>query len=496
MKLSSLLIGLVTTRISGDPHIEINRIVVDSRQVKQGDLFVCIPGLTVDGHRFAAEAIANGAVALMTDREMAGLSDPITIVQVRDTRRALAVMADAFYGHPSHRLKLIGVTGTNGKTTTTHMIETILNRYGQKTGLIGTMYMRIGEHQEKTVNTTPESLELQRYLHDMKKHGAEYAVVEVSSQAIDMGRVRGCDFKTAVFTNLTHDHLDYHRTMDRYLHTKALLFAQLGNKFGAPPKTAVLNTDDPAAQYIAEQTSATLVTYGIRHPADVWASDIRTMPDGMTFTANTFRGAFPIRLNIVGWFNIYNALAAIAVCLIEGVPVERIRSGLASFMGVKGRFQPIRSGQDFSVIVDYAHNPDGLEKALRTARELTSGKLICVFGCEGDRDREKRPMMSQIAAQWSDLAILTSDNPRSEDPDRIIDEMARGLGANPFADRCLRITDRREAIRHAIHAAGTQDCVIIAGKGHETVQIVKTDKLPFDDSEVAAEFIRERSRSR
>ncbi|MGG6314419.1 UDP-N-acetylmuramoyl-L-alanyl-D-glutamate--2,6-diaminopimelate ligase [Paenibacillus macerans] len=490
MKLNLLLDRLLIKSVQGDDMLDITDIEIDSRFVKQGCLFVCLPGSVSDGHRYIREAVQAGAVAVFVERDLADPPEDVTVVRVPDTRRALAIAADYFYGQPTRRLHLIGITGTNGKTTTTHLIEQMMNDHGKKTGLIGTLYMRIGKFIEKTANTTPESLILQRYFHRMLEQDAEYAVVEVSSHALDMGRVRGCRFKTAVLTNVTHDHLDYHQTMDKYSETKSLLFSQLGSGYGEEPKFAVLNADDPVSTAYARKTSAQVVTYGIEQTADVFATNIRMHPDGTCLEINTFQGTIPLDLKLLGRFNVYNALAAVCVGLTEGIPLDQIKRSLEAFAGVTGRFEPIYAGQDFTVILDYAHNPDGLENVLKTAKAMTKGKLYCVCGCEGDKDRQKRPIMAKVAAAYADLAVFTSDNTRSEDPQAILKDMLDGLKDEPIPNgRYTAIADRKEAIALAIAKARRDDCVVVAGRGHETHLIVQGRQIPFDDRAVITDLL-------
>jgi UDP-N-acetylmuramoyl-L-alanyl-D-glutamate--2,6-diaminopimelate ligase len=488
MKISRLVEKLWIKRIVGSPETEIFGMNIHSSSVNRGDLFICLPGKRTDGHQYVEEAVANGCTAILAEQEPDHLPENISTVIVPDSRRAMAIMANEFYSCPSRQLNLIGVTGTNGKTTVTHLIDKILNDYGKTSGLIGTLYMKIGNLTERTPLTTPESYQLQRILRKMADRGAEYAVLEVSSHALKMGRVHGCDFKTAVFTNLTHDHLDYHRDMESYLHDKSLLFSQLGNTYGQQPKVAVLNADDPASVELAANTSAQIITYGIHRSAHVRARNI-TMKPGLTcFVADTFCGSFPMRMKLAGEFNVYNALAAITACMVENIPLSDIKRSLETFTGVKGRFEQIYASQRFTVIVDYAHNPDGLINVIKTARKFTNGRIISLIGCEGDRDKAKRPVMAAKAALLSDMVILTSDNPRSENPEHILDDMVSSLSPLELL-RCIRITDRGEAISQAISLATPGDCILITGKGHETHQILADRKVPFDDTEVALAFI-------
>lgn len=486
MKLTDLLSSLLPVYVKGDSTIEITGLTADSRKVKPGDMFICLSGFTVDGHEYAAKALEMGAACILAEKE---LQLEGTVVIVPDSRRAMAQLADRFYLAPTSELKLIGVTGTNGKTTTTHLIDKILRDQQKKTGLIGTINMRIGDTYEEVKNTTPDSLELQHSFRRMRDLQAEYAIIEVSSHALDIGRVRGCDVHTAVFTNLTRDHLDYHETMENYRHAKSLLFTQLGNRYDAERlKTAVLNADDPASDMFARVTPARVIRYGIDQDADVRATGIRITAQGTAFTMETFAGSMEFSLKLMGKFNVYNALAAASVALAEGIDLAAIKASLEEVAGVDGRFEAVVAGQAFTVLVDYSHTPDSLENALITVKEFAQGRIYCIVGCGGDRDRTKRPIMAQIATKYADISVLTSDNPRSEEPEAILADMLAGLADTP-KDRYTCIADRREAIAYAISQAAPEDVILIAGKGHETYQIIKGEVLPFDDRLVAKEAI-------
>ena len=489
-ELATLMVGAV---IEGNPDAEITGIETDSRKVRRGDLFICLPGAVHDGHDYAAQAVAAGAAALVVSRPVGVKAD---IIRVKDTRLAMAVMANHFYRYPSHELKLIGITGTNGKTTVSYMIEKILEDQGRSTGLMGTIRMKIAGRSYDVKNTTQEALELQRNFRAMRDSGAEYCVMEVSSHALDMGRVKGCRFRTAVFTNLTQDHLDYHHTMEQYKQAKGLLFSRLGNTYSAHPderQYAVLNADDEASEYFASLTAAQVVTYGIERPADVRAEEVRISPDGARFRVTSFAGSCDFRLRLTGKFSVYNALAAVSAGLLEGIRLSEIRDSLESMEGVEGRFELIREGQDFLVIVDYAHTPDSLENVLATISEFAEGRILCVFGCGGDRDRTKRPVMGEIAARYSDVVIITSDNPRSEDPERILFDIEEGVRrAGMDSDSYEKIVDRKQAIHKAVAMAEPKDVVLIAGKGHETYQEIGGVRIDFDDREVARQAIRSR----
>ncbi|RJG26084.1 UDP-N-acetylmuramoyl-L-alanyl-D-glutamate--2,6-diaminopimelate ligase [Paenibacillus thiaminolyticus] len=491
MRLSEACKRMLNVRYTGDEATAVTGLAVDSRHVRPGDLFFCISGTADDGHRYAEQALEKGAAALVVERE---LPLPVPQLIVRHARHALAVLADAFYRSPSRDLKLIGVTGTNGKTTTTYLIERILTDAGRKSGVIGTIEMRYDGRKLPMSGTTPNAFELQRSLRDMADCGVEAVAMEVSSHALDQGRVEGCRFRTAVFTNLTQDHLDYHETMESYRDAKGLLFSRLGNTFSeqeAERSYAVLNADDPASAHFAKMTTAETLTYGLSASADIRAEDIRMNGKGTSFRVHTFRGSADVQLRMVGKFNVCNALAAIAVGLIEGIALEDICASLEAVPGVAGRVEAVESGQPYTVIVDYAHTPDGLENVLQSVKEFAEGRIISVFGCGGDRDRTKRPIMGQISARYADYSIITSDNPRTENPDRILEDIERGLTEIEVGrDRYECIVDRRAAIAKAIDMASPHDVVLIAGKGHETYQIIGRETLDFDDRLVAKEAIR------
>ncbi|WP_123039862.1 UDP-N-acetylmuramoyl-L-alanyl-D-glutamate--2,6-diaminopimelate ligase [Cohnella candidum] len=491
MYLLDLSKQLLISRIVGDGNAAIRDLETDSRQVKPGVLFFCLPGHAADGHKFAFEAAEKGAAALVVSREL-----PIALPQlvVPDPRLALAVLADYFYGRPSRKLRPIGVTGTNGKTTTTYLIERVLADVGVDTGVIGTIEARYGGQSFPMSRTTPGVLELQRLLRAMVAAGTDRCVMEVSSHSLEQGRVKGTRFRTAVFTNLTQDHLDYHGTMEAYEAAKGLFFSRLGNEYAARPEDrtyAVLNADDPASARFAKLTAAQVLTYGIERAADLRATDVAIDARGTSFKLTTLHGERTVRLRLVGKFNVYNALAALGAAYCEGIPMNDAISSLESVPGVPGRVEAVDEGQSFAVVVDYAHTPDGLENVLKTVRELASGRVICVFGCGGDRDRTKRPLMGKVAASLADTLILTSDNPRSEDPAAILREIEAGLAeAQVGTDRYAMVPDRREAIEKAVEMASPGDVVLIAGKGHETYQMIGGVTYDFDDRLVARDALR------
>jgi len=483
MKLQKLLEYLHPILPFKGENPEITSIENDNRKVQKGSLFICIKGYTVDGHDFAASAINNGAVAILAERP---LDLDVPVIVVNDTTRAMAVLANAFYGQPTKKLHLIGITGTNGKTTTSHLIEKIFADAGKKTGLIGTMYTKIANETIETKNTTPESLTLQKTFQQMVEAGVGLAVMEVSSHALDLGRVHGCDYDVAVFTNLSQDHLDYHKTMEEYKRAKSLLFAQLGNTFdNHKPKFAVLNADDPASEMYCRSTAAHVITYGIDRSADLQAKNIQMTPKGTNFDLVIDGAIYPIQMQLIGKFSVYNVLASISTALVSGIGVMDIIHSIESVEGVAGRFELVHAGQDFTVIVDYAHTPDSLENVLRTIQHFATKRVFVIVGCGGDRDRSKRPLMAQIACSMATNPIFTSDNPRSEDPLAILKDMEAGVQGKTYQV----IPDRKEAIYTAVNQAAAGDVILIAGKGHETYQIIGSVVHDFDDRLVASEAI-------
>ena len=486
---TSRLIGIGSTMISG--------LALDSRRVCPGNLFICVSGFVNDGHQFASAAIARGATALLVEREL-----PLSVPQliVPDSRYAAAILANHFYSYPSRQLKMIGVTGTNGKTTTTMILHHILAYAGFKTGLMGTIRTQYADIVETATQTTVDSVTLQQTLRRMVEAQVQYGIMEVSSHALDQGRVIGVDFGMAIFTNLTQDHLDYHLTMEAYLAAKSLLFSRLGNASEMGPtekKVAILNADDPASAYLSKLTAAEVITYGIDQVAHVQAQNIHISPLGTTMFVHTFAGDCEVTLPLLGKFNVYNTLAAISAALLQKIPLETITSALTKLPTIDGRLESVEEGQSFSVIVDYAHTPDGLLNVLQTIQEFAKGRIITVFGCGGERDRTKRPLMGQIAAQYSQYTILTSDNPRSEDPLSILLEIEVGLiTAGASSGQYEMFIDRRVAIHKAVELAQPGDVVLIAGKGHEREQIIGGITTPFDDRLEARAAIKMKGASR
>ena len=461
--------------------MNIEGICYDSRQAQAGDLFVAVKGYQTDGHKYIDQALAAGAIAVVLQDEVP-VAAGVAVIKVSDSRKALALLADAFYEFPSKKLTMVGVTGTNGKTTTTHLIAAIWRKAGVKPGVIGTIHNVVGDKVLPVTNTTPESLDLQKLLAQMVDEGVGGVAMEVSSHALALNRVAGVDYRVAVFTNLTQDHLDFHGTMEEYLAAKAQLFQ-------TDIEYAVINADDAAAVKLKKISQGKVYTYGIEQSADVIATDIQVTPQGVNYTVQGPWGEHKLALKLTGRFNVYNSLAAYTAAMAMGYTTEIVIEALNQVSGVAGRFELVDKGQRFAVVVDYAHRPDGLENILTTARQITSGRLITVFGCGGDRDRTKRPIMGEIAARYSDLSVVTSDNPRTEDPNAIIQDVVPGVQRIASPENYLVIADRRQAIWRAIEMAQEGDVVVIAGKGHEDYQIIGKTKYPFDDRLVATEAL-------
>lgn len=480
MKISKLWDFIEVLDVKGDPEAEVTGVSYDSREVKPGHLFVCVEGFNWDGHDFAEQALQNGARVLMVQREIPVTGPGVTVIRVKDSRKAMAAVGHVFYDFPSQKLKVIGVTGTNGKTTTTYLIKSVLESAGHSVGLMGTIAIRIGDKEIPALRTTPESLDLHRLFAEMVEDGIQYAVMEVSSHSLDLDRVGYVDFDYGIFTNLTRDHLDFHGNMKNYLDAKIKLFKST-DKFN------VINADDPSSDTILERiknSPTPAVTYGIKTRADFSARDIQLDPTGVKYNLAWKGKNIPIEVRIPGIISVYNSLAAAAALLCEGISPEHVQRGLKEVEGVRGRSETIDTGKGFSVIIDYAHTPDGLENILSTIRGYAKGRIITLFGCGGNRDREKRPMMGEIAGRLSDFVIITSDNPRKEEPHQIIDEILPGVEKTGCSYIC--IVDRREAIEYALEMAGKDDIVVLAGKGHETYQELEDYKIEFDERKIVA----------
>ena len=474
MKLERLLDGVDIISMGADVATEVGGVYSDSRKVKPGGIFVAISGFKEDGGLYIEASRKNGAAVIVGEK-----ADGSADVVVKDSRRELSRIAANFYGRPSEKMKIIGVTGTNGKTTVTNLLKHIIEKcLGVSCGLIGTNEIIIGEKRTESTRTTPESLEIQRILAEMCDAGIEYAVMEVSSHALKLGRVADVRFEVGVFTNLTPEHLDFHGTLDDYLESKALLFKMC--------EKGVINADDRAAAQILETVGCKTLTYAInRQDADILAKNVRLSPEKVEFEALGHGVIERAELGIPGEFSVYNALAAIGAGLMLEIPLTDIITALATAKGVKGRAEVVPVSADFSVVIDYAHTPDALENILKTLKRAARGKLICLFGCGGDRDREKRPVMGRIARELADFSVITSDNPRTEEAEAIIEEILKGL-----KDRknCKVIPDRREAIAYALDIAEAGDIVLLAGKGHETYQEINGIKHHMDERKIVADF--------
>ncbi|MBM4161888.1 MAG: UDP-N-acetylmuramoyl-L-alanyl-D-glutamate--2,6-diaminopimelate ligase [Ignavibacteria bacterium] len=499
MRLAQLLDGVLVTklfqitygRFAVTHDVEIRSLQYDSRKVQRGDCFVAIRGTGADGHRFVGAAINSGAAAVVLEND-AALPESIFLhagvikIVVPDSRKALALMSANYYGHPSHHLTMVGVTGTNGKTTTTHIIRSILEAAGQNVGLIGTIEYNIGSQVIPASHTTPESLELNQLLARMVESGCSSVSMEVSSHALHQYRIHGLQYNAAVFTNLTQDHLDYHGSMGEYFEAKKLLFD------GLPEGScAVTNADDEWGWKILGSTRARQIAYGVNATADVQARDIQLSLNGTSFTIWYRDESTLISSPLVGRFNVYNILAAFSAGIALELSTDAIATGIADVKSVRGRFERIPSPRGWTAVIDYAHTPDALEKCLQTIRdvlpEANRGRIVTVFGAGGDRDRTKRPLMGSVVGSLSDLVVVTSDNPRTEDPQRIMDDIIKGI---PSGVTMTREVDRRTAIEAALRQAKPGDVILIAGKGHEDYQVIGEEKIHFSDREIVEEVIR------
>lgn len=466
----------IDCQIFGDSAVEIKGIAYDSRKVKPGFLFVAIKGYETDGHKYIESAVKNGACAVIGEED---LNCGCTYVKAENSRKALALCASEFYGHPERKLKIIGLTGTNGKTTTTYLIRQILMLKGLRCDLIGTNQTIIGDDVQESNRTTPESLDLFEIFSRMAETGGEYVVMEVSSHSLYLDRVCGVVFETAVLTNITQDHLDFHKTMDNYAQAKAKLFAM--------SKTSAVNKDSDYAETCIGKAQGRVITYSIKEEADIKASNIRMSERGVIFSTSINGDMHEMRLGIPGEFSVYNALAAISACINIGVDITDIEKGLVLAKSVKGRIEVVHTNTPYTVIIDYAHTPDGMENIINAVRAFAKNRIITVFGCGGNRDASKRPKMGAIAEKLSDIAVVTSDNPRCEEPDAIIADILKGM----TKDNHTVVTNRREAIKYAMKIAEKDDIIILAGKGHETYQEINHVKHDFDERVVVKEILAE-----
>lgn len=482
MKLKELLNGIDVVELHADAEMEIGGICYDSRLAAPGQLFVAVVGFSSDGHKYIPMAIGKGASAVLCEKAP---ETDVPYILVSNTRYALAIVSGNFYGNPARNMKMIGITGTNGKTTSTYLIKHILEEsMGAKVGLIGTNANMIGDTELHTDRTTPESLELHKLFKDMLDAGCTHVVMEVSSHALVLDRVAGINFDVASFSNLTQDHLDFHKDMDDYASAKAMLFRRC--VYGS------VNVDDPYSQVMLSGAKCPVLTYSIDNDADLRAEDIILEPAGVHFKVCYKEETRSIYLGIPGRFSVYNALCVISCGLQLGLGLDQCADALATAKGVKGRVETVPTDGDYTIVIDYSHTPDSLENVLKTVREATKGRVVALFGCGGDRDRAKRPIMGRIGTELSDFAIITSDNPRTEDPDEIIKEILTGVSVSP--ERYTAVTDRIEAIRYAIYNHKPGDIIVLAGKGHETYQEINHHKIHMDEREIVADILKEREK--
>lgn len=481
MRLRTLIGNLGDVQVFNYDEMNITGVTADSRKVQPGNVFVAIKGAESDGHSYIDDAIERGAPAVVA-QEAVNVPSDICLVTAPNTRHVLAVMADIFWDHPSSKVKVIGITGTNGKTTVGYLLRSILEVSGKKTGLLGTINYEFSGRMMRAATTTPGAEDLQRYLAEMAAEGVEYAVIEVSSHALEQYRVDAVEFACAVFTNISPEHLDYHKTFDAYLNAKGKLFRYLPRE-----STGVFNADDPNVATLAQRTKGKRLWYGIEDMEAQVRGELLSMGlDGSSVRLVTPLGEREIQTSLIGVHNVYNILAATAAAMAMGVGLEEVAAGLQSLAGVPGRLERIKEVHGFAAFVDYAHTDDGLRNVLATLKPLAEGRLIVVFGCGGDRDRAKRPRMGAVAQEFGDVVVVTSDNPRSEEPGAIIDEV---LAGTQKSDQLYVEPDRKRAIEAACRLAAEGDVVLVAGKGHETYQVLKDTVVPFDDRAVVRDFV-------
>lgn len=478
MELKKILKNIDFKLKSGSLNKNITEVKYDSREIKKDNLFIAISGFKADGHQFIDQAVKNGARTVMIEKELADYQSGVSYIKVENSRKAMAQLAKNFFENPLKELKLIGITGTNGKTTTSYLLYNILKEYAGQAALFGTIKNIIGEQELYTNRTTPESIDLYRYFSKMREEKVKYGVMEVSSHALDLYRVEGMKFSAAIFTNISPEHLDYHKNMENYREVKSRLFAQLDQ--GQP---AVINLDDSNSEYIAEKSAGDNYFYSLESKkADLYTINYKLHQKGMEYmTAGRIDNLF--ELNLGGIFNIYNSLAAVLTADLLGVDLQTINKALKKLSSVPGRFEIINAGQDFQIVVDYAHSPDGMKNVLDTAADMDKNRLIVLFGCGGDRDRSKRPVMASLAEEYADYTIISNDNPRSEDPEEIFAQIKTGFSKD-FKDYEI-IADRKKAIETAIKMAEQNDLVLLLGRGHEPYQVFKNKKIELDDRQVA-----------
>lgn len=497
MILRDLTRGLEIKKALIRNNVEILGISYDSNNIRDGFLFAAIKGEKTDGHKYIESALKNGAIALLVEDIPFNTPNDISIIQVEDTKFSLAKISANYFEHPTKEITLVGITGTNGKTTITYLLESIWKEMGKNAGVIGTVEYRYSGKKISSPMTTPESLDLMKLFRDMRTSGVECIAMEVSSHALDRKRVSECHFDTAVFTNLTQDHLDYHRTLENYLEAKKKLFSEVLRQSEKGEKFSIINIDDPYGKEIAKDSSGKIIYYSISNRCEgVHVEKASITPEGIWALFNTPWGKIEISSKLFGEHNLYNILAAAAAALSLGASIEAVETGISRVESVPGRLDKVENTYGITILIDYAHTPDALRNVLMAVRPLTPKRLILIFGCGGDRDPIKRPIMGRIGRELSDILIVTSDNPRTERPEFIVDEIEKGVHEISSDNKnYFRIPDRRDAIRKGIEIAASGDTVLIAGKGHETYQILGTKRIPFDDKDVAGNILRERTRN-
>ena len=481
---------LVIKRVEGSlENIVVDKLAQDSRKVVPNTMFFCIEGVTVDGHLFAGKAKELGANVFVASKPIKEQVGDSPVIYVKDVTRVMTLFANHFYGYPSENLNMIGVTGTNGKTTVTHMVDYLLEELGKPTALIGTMYRKIGEERIETRNTTPEILTVHETLQKVKEIGGDTCIMEVSSHALQLGRVWGIDYNVAVFTNLTHEHLDLHKTMENYAHAKSLLFSQLGNHSkNGKLRVAILNRDQECFEQFAYSTSAEIISYGFTEEADIRATEIESNGAMTTFVVTVNGEKLPVMIPMIGLFNVYNVLAAFGVAMVNGIPLRKAVEKIAKFPGVGGRMQLIQKGQPFQVIIDFAHTPDGLENVLSTLEEVKINRVITIMGHSGgNRDSNMRPELGEIAFEKSDYVILTADNPRQESLENIYSEIVSGRKNENTPYEC--VDDREQAIERALELAQEGDILLFAGKGVEPYQVIGEEYIPYNEVETVVQAL-------
>lgn len=492
MILKKILEGINVKKIVGDEKVEIKAITTNSREVKRGSMFIAIRGFKTDGHNYISSAIENGAFSIVLEKMHRGENGSATIVELLNTRKSLPFIASNFYENPTSEMKLVGVTGTNGKTTISYMLEAVWQEENIGSGVIGTVENRYMNKGYQASLTTPDPIELSKLLSDMSKNGVRNVVMEVSSHALDLNRVDGCEFDAAIFTNLTQDHLDYHTSFENYYKAKKRLFTEVIQKSPKTEKFSIINIDDTYGLKLFDEIKGDKFSYSLKNSkADIFADECQFNDKGIKAKIKTPRGRLILESKLLGEHNLYNLMAAAGTALLTGSRIESVNTALNNISRIPGRLENVENSHGVNVLVDYAHTPDALKNVLQSLKPVCRGRLITIVGCGGDRDRKKRPLMCNVALQFSDIIILTSDNPRTEDPQSIINEMMEGKNPDTFNNLKI-IVDREKAISYAVDFAKRGDTLLIAGKGHENYQILGDKKIHFDDREIAQKYLMEK----